>query len=974
MKKYSIYFIFAAVTVMLAAGCAKEQDEKKELDSRERVSIEVSYSDASGPVSSLSFNHSANQKVLNVDVNNEGLRWNLVSNREWCRVLPGEHIGSGSVTLEIDVNEGFQSRDAATLSFVAGEFSGFDLTVEQSATAFVIDKPFALSSKSGDSYQVKVTTPEDADWAWEPDEWISVVKVGAITKDGKKITTLEISSSYNPGDARYGEIRLTSADGNDALHLYQFGNEMIYNEDGDLFFPNEVEAEISFIAPAFIIKNIKVPDSGSYTSKDNGDGTVTVSIRFKENLSDCEEVKELPVSLVMNNGSSSEVRLPKIIQDYLPAGGLMTAKGMKLFAEAIENDGDLSNWETDGVVRVVQDVDMTGVTGWSGIGSNEHPFKGTLDGGGHSIVNLSNSNSPIFNYCEGAEIKNFGVAKNCSFKFSSGEVAGGIVTESKGSYFEKVSFAGTIEYNGTGSETFIGEIAGKADASSTFNSCKASGRLVHSSGENTTGVGYAGGIAGEILGEVKNCEFSGTIDCMCGIARMEIGGIIAHLPADVKASTNSFTGNINVECSSNKVFAGGLYGFIPDGSRSFDKSSDNSLFSGLIHISNFAANTNTQVFAGGLAGSVAKDVALSVKGYTIMTNFSLEHAVAHTADYLCVGGILGGCDPNATSGDLKFEDLTSQGKIDIIYTKDIASLILRCCVGGIAGLIRGNAAFISCKNKGYIGGGTSESLLYSGITAAKHYVVAMGGIAGLAYGAPVSFTSCSNEADLDNDQYNNASSENYKDNTAGRFHSSCTTGGILGAFNYFITPDENKATFEDCSNTGNMQAFRGFGGGIVGCAKNVEIKNCSWSNNAHFDNTYNSYNQSSFKGGIAGALTDAKVSGCKVKDVYIRAECMGSAENADSGGIVGRVLSGKPVTISDCYVYGNISYYLDKPADKKGYAAAIASTVQSNTEIKDCHVGGKVQGTSIITEALAKEKATGFGTCSVKDITLWDGK
>lgn len=973
MKRICLYTALAAALV-LAAGCNKTIDERKDLESRERVAIDVSYSDEEGAkVTSLTIPHGALQKVLNIQVNRESLRWNLISNRPWCRVLPGEHKGSGSVTLEIDANEDFQPRDAATLSFVAGDFSGFELSVNQDAAGFLIDKPFSLSAKGGETFEVQVTTEAGEDFSCDADSWLTAEKTGSVTAEGRTVTTLRVTTAYNPDNSRYGKLRLNGSGISDAIHVWQFGNDYIFDDEGNLFFPKEVEAEIAFVSPAFVVKDVIAPAYASTSSRSNDDGTVTTSLKFSENLSDCSEERTIPVSLVINNSARTRVALPKIVQDYLPAGGLMTARGLQLFAQTVLDEGDMSEWEKDGVVQVLQDIDMTGVEDWSGIGSQEHPFKGRLNGNNHSIVNLRAS-APVFNLCDGAEISNFGADKTCSFTFpAASTLASAFAGQLNGTSLNGITVAAALDFGGTaGNDLYVGGIAAKADAASSIVNSKMSGRILLSSGAAPSAICHAGGIAAVSEGEIKNCEFAGTLDHFSAVAGMEMGGIVSCLTASVRASGNAFSGIINVESSSRDIVAGGLYGRLSGGNFSFKRTSDNSLISGTIHIANFEASTETRVFAGGLAGYLDGGVGLEVDGYTIMTNFSLDHQVAHTAEYLCAGGILGGCNPDEASGELKFENLTNQGKYDILYVEGQASLVRRACIGAIAGLIRGQAGFTACTNKATLGSGTATATITK-IAAAKHYAVLLGGIAGLAYGGNVSFTRCANEGNLDNNQYNNASSTDSFENAAGKFHSGLATGGILGAFNYATSPDGYTAVFDNCTNASNIQAYRGFAGGIAGFAQNARFNNCSWVK-GQFDNQYNSYNQSSFKGGIAGALAGSNVSDCTVKDVSIRAECMGSAENADGGGIVGRIISGAAVTLSGCSFYGSVSYYLDDPAKKIGYAAGIAATAQSNTVIRDCRIGGKVQGNSIITDAIATDKAVGNGSCTVEGIRMWDGK
>ena len=974
MKRYLTYIILAALA-LLAFGCKKDDDaDRKDLDSRQRVPVSVTYSVDGAQVTALSFTHGATRKTVDVNVNNENLHWDIVSNSPWCRVIPASHVGPGSITLEIDANEDFEAREPATLTFIAGEFRGASLTVNQGATAFLISHPYLLSSKEEGAFEVTVKTVEGTVWTVESGpEWIETETTDAGTEDGMSVTTVRLKPMANDGNSRYGTVTLSTGDDDDSIALYQFGEEDLqYDGEGHIFFPNDEPASLSLIAPAFAIREVLAPEYATCTSDENTGGTVTWTVAFEENLSDCAEARIIPVSLLLNNAASTAIEFPSILQDYLPAGGLMTAKGLKLFAAAVSEGGDTSDWETDGVFSVLQDIDMDGVTDWAGIGTEEHPFSGVFDGKGHSILNMQDATAGLFNQCNGATVSSIAIDKHSNFSFASGEMVGALAAQAKASTFNNCSFAGVIEYSGVEEESSVGGLVGYADATSSFTACKMAGQLLLTSGSATSGLCRAGGIAGLCDGSLTGCEFTGKINCLSKIPTVEIGGITSLLVEGVSVSGHSCSGSINIEGETLNVYVGGLYGHISGEGRTFDKATDKSLMSGSIRIANFKADANARVFAGGLVGLLDAGLPFTARGYEILTSFTLDNTTSHTGGYLCCGGILGGCAPEAVSGDLVFDNLTNQGAYDIMYAVGSSFSVRPVAIGGVVGLVRGKADFTSCVNKGYIGGGTAQSILGAnpGMGAAKHYAVYVGGIAGFAFGGDVTFTDCSNEGNLDNNQYNNAASIDSRGFGGFTFRSNTATGGILGAFDTRTSPDGKTVTFDNCTNTCKMQAFRGYVGGIVGFACNAEIKNCSWLSGCS-DTYYNAYNQGSFKGGIAGGLVASEVSDCIVNSVQITSHKGGSAEAADAGGIVGRILSGDPVTISKCSYYGDLNCTSNSAVKSCG---GIVSTVESNTVIKNCRFGGKVMGSPIATKTMAEEKAVGTGTCTVENIDLWDGK
>lgn len=966
MKRVFTYIVLAALTA-LAFGCKKDNDaDRKDLDSRERVPISVTYSADGAQVSALSFTHGAMQKTIDVSVNNENLHWNLFSNRPWCKVVQADHVGTGSVTIEIEANEDFEDRDPATLTFVAGEFRGASLTVNQSGSAFVISHPYLIFPKEENPFEVDITTLADQDWRVENDEWINVEEISALTDDGKKTTTLKIWPADNDQDSRYGTITLSTDEDRDTIALYQFGDELGYDGEGNIFFPSDEPASISFIAPTYVVKTVVAPAYATVATADADNGRVTFTIAFEDNLSDCELIREIPVSIILNNAAMTSIELPSMRQDFTPAGGLMTAVGLKAFAAKVAEGGDISSWQTDGVVRVLQDIDMDGVTDWAGIGTEAHPFAGILDGESHSIVNLRNGSAPIFNACDGATVKNLTIAKNCSFYFGEAETAAALAMEVKSTTIDHCTVAGSVEFAGSDDETVVGGLVGHADNLSTINLCKMSGELVLTSGANANATCLIGGVAGYNEGAVTNCEFAGKIDCMSGLNRVEIGGITSALDEGASVSGNTFSGEITINGNSTNVAVGGLYGHLRTGSWSFDFASDLSLSSGTIQIIKFAASVDvSRVFAGGFVGLIAENVALTAKGYTVLTNFILDMKQNTPAgSYLNCGGFLGSCEPDATAGEMLFERIENQGVIDVQFSTSVYNTVRRMCLGGIAGLVRGPARFDSCVNKGEIGKNEVNSCGINSPTVGRlgnGRSELIGGIVGQGYGGNMTFYRCSNEAKLSNGHYNNNNSVG----TYGNFLTPPTTGGILGAFNYKPTPENKNVEFDTCSSTANIWAIRGFVGGTVGFAQNATITNCSWKGVFVTANT----GQASFQGGIAGGLASATVTGCTFNG-NLTAHKGGSAEAADAGGIVGRVIAGEPVKISNCSYHGDLKC---SASAANNFAGGMVSTVQSNTEIRDSRYGGTVLGASI-TENTVSAKAVGNGTPAVLEgITLWNG-
>ena len=74
--KYNAILIALAATVMLVA-CEEKLTDREDLDSRTVSQLDVQYAVDGQAAQALSYNHSYARPVLDVIVNNDGLRWNL---------------------------------------------------------------------------------------------------------------------------------------------------------------------------------------------------------------------------------------------------------------------------------------------------------------------------------------------------------------------------------------------------------------------------------------------------------------------------------------------------------------------------------------------------------------------------------------------------------------------------------------------------------------------------------------------------------------------------------------------------------------------------------------------------------------------------------------------------------------------------------------------------------------------------------
>lgn len=976
MKNY-IYTFILVLAAAVTLGCTKEKDpfDSQTTKGRAVVPVDVSYLVDGSKISMLSFNHSAVHKDIYVEVNNENLCWNLESNRGWCKVAEGEHKGSGTVTLEIEANESLDAREPATLTFVAGEYRGFQINVSQTATAFIISQPYFISPKESQTSEVLVTLEAGTEWDIDCSEWITITKSNAVLDEGFETYTLHIIPDLNDGDSRFGSVILTSGQETESISVYQFGNEINYDEDGHILL-DASGASFSFTAPAFIVSKITAPEFVKSTIVENGDGTATVTLTLEENLNDCAETRQVDASITLGNASASVIELPSMIQDFLPAGGLVTAKGLQAFAAAVANGGSTEAWEKDGVVTMIKDIDLTDVTGWAGVGTADAPFTGSFDGGGNAIKNLSSA-APLFNVCNGASISNVVIDKTCSLFTSTGPILGGLVNEARSTKISDCTVNAKVEFSSTETSAYVAGIAAFVDAESSIKNCKMNGTVKTSSAATLSSYLYLGGIAGVSSGSITNCETGGTITLASSHGTVRLGGIVSALPEAAVARTNSFLGKIELNGSVQKLFAGGLYGIIPEGSRTFDVSSDKSVSVGNVTLTNYYSNANTRLFVGGFVGKLEDGCSMIVNGMESQTKIDIDYTTVRDGEYLNVGGFLGGCEPDHTAeeyGELSFTNVSNSGEFSFNYKISVAVHIRRNCLGGIVGLVCGPATFTQCSNKATLGATKGEAYNAN----SNSYTMIMGGIAGHCYGGNMTFEGCTNDAKVATDFYSNRPAGH----AVGNYFSSVATGGIIGTFNYKPNPQSYTLTVKNCSSKGFLSSMRGYIGGIAAYAYNAEFINCTWEGGSYaltIVNNKENDNLASYKGGIAGGAGNSTFTDCTAKG-NLRAYRYGSATSADPGGIVGHVINANDlaafaetaVALTNCSYFGELSYDASTVSGYHGYPGGLIGVSTAESTAENCRYGGKIQGVEV-TSNTVDLYVFGNGLGTATNTQLWSG-
>ena len=233
----------------------------------------------------------------------------------------------------------------------------------------------------------------------------------------------------------------------------------------------------------------------------------------------------------------------------------------------IESNGSYTVTSADGLMNIAElvnggksdinitldtDIDLTGKN-WTPIGTNyDNSYKGTFDGGGHTITGLTvttyDKYAGLFGWLNSA-----GTVKNVVMEgvqitnnHSSG-FAGGVVGNSWGT-IENCSVSGSV--NG---EVYDGGVVGK-QTSGSMTGC--------SSSATVKGTVNVGGVAGESWGSMTACYATGNVTLEIYPGKDISGGGVVGFKGGNSVLACYATGNVNSKGSSTgNVHIGGLFGY-----------------------------------------------------------------------------------------------------------------------------------------------------------------------------------------------------------------------------------------------------------------------------------------------------------------------------------------------------------------------------------------------------------------------------
>ena len=232
----------------------------------------------------------------------------------------------------------------------------------------------------------------------------------------------------------------------------------------------------------------------------------------------------------------------------------------------IESDGSYTVTSADGLMNVAElvnggktdinitldtDIDLTGKN-WTPIGTDyDNSYKGTFDGGGHTITGLTVTTNDqfvgLFGYLNRA-----GMVKNVvmeGIQITSNHMfgcTGGVVGYSWGT-IENCSVSGSV--SGT---DCVGGVVGSQKAGSIIG-C--------SSSATVKGTHYVGGVAGEKWGTMTACYATGNVTLEIASQKNLSGGGVVGLNGGSRVLACYATGNVtSTGSSTGNVHIGGLFG------------------------------------------------------------------------------------------------------------------------------------------------------------------------------------------------------------------------------------------------------------------------------------------------------------------------------------------------------------------------------------------------------------------------------
>ena len=566
---------------------------------------------------------------------------------------------------------------------------------------------------------------------------------------------------------------------------------------------------------------------------------------------------------------------------------ISSAEDLVALANFVKNGADT----TGSIFMFDNDIDMSGVTGFEGIGTSANAFKGTVYGNGHVVKNLtintSSSYQGLFGNINQATIKDLGVV---DANVTGGDYTGILVGQAENSQISNVYTSGTVTSNGTWVGGLVGYLT-DSTATNVYSTAGVKGKegvggligcsdgsiveKAFATGKVTASGGIAGGLFGGMNngGTVKNSYATGDVNGDNGVGGFVglIGANKITITFDTVYSTGRVSGSENV---------GGFIGcIIPDTTT---------------NIKNAVYNRSTGVDAiggGSVTGILGKDYEQMIQK-SIMQNagFTEDKGWVYTTNSTPTFG-----NTTVTGGGKTYLDssITSLSSGSTYYISTLEQL------NNLATLVHNNGADTSGVNF-VLDNDIDVSSFTNTIDCFKGTFYGNGhSLTGLktALFSIVEGNAIVRDLALENMSESGHLADTVMDNsTVDNVYSTGSTNNNAG----LITTLEDNATLKNSYSTANITTSHGGVGGLVGVMyDNATIENC-FAKSTIVQNA--SHSKDNYAGGLVGV-----VNGGTIKSSY--ADCSGyinwyTGMTTTAGSLIGKT-SGN-VTIENCYATGSI--------------------------------------------------------------------
>ncbi len=584
--------------------------------------------------------------------------------------------------------------------------------------------------------------------------------------------------------------------------------------------------------------------------------------------------------------NSSPERVSEVSQ--LVAGNkyhISSAEDLVALANFVKNGADT----TGSIFMFDNDIDMSGVTGFEGIGTLENAFKGTVYGNGHVVKNMTINTTSIvvglFGYTNQATIKDLGVV---DANVTGDSYTGILVGKAENSQISNVYTSGTVTSNGSQIGGLTGELK-NSTATNVYSTADVKGNLnvggligdsggsivekAFATGKVTATEGQVGGLIGamENGGTVKNSYATGDVN-----GAKFVGGFVGYV---AKASiTYTFDTVYSTGRANGSEYVGGFVGVVRSGAT--------------VNIKNAVYNRSTGVEAiggGSATGILGKDYEQMIQK-SVMQNagFTEDKGWVYSANSTPIFGNTTVTGGGKTYLDSSITSLTS-GSTYYISTleqlNNLATLVNNGADTSGVNFVLDNDIDVSSFTHiimdfegTFYGNGHSLTGLKTALfsTVGGNAIVRDLALENMSESGILAYTVTDNSI-IDN-VYSTGSTN--------------SRAGLIDTLN-------GNATLKNSYSTANIIVTSGFVGGLVGLmSDNATIENCFAQNTIKQTCAMSMNNHA---GGLVG-----DVSGGTIKSSY--ADCninvvKYSSVNTTAGGLIGKT-SGN-VTVENCYATGS---------------------------------------------------------------------